>query len=117
MAIERWEVRIRHWSKECNIAAGGEAMQQRRIITLGWIRIVTGRSGDPQGRTWRKGGDQAIDPFGWRNAADEEHSLPALGRIGGKPDRIGTTVDHPRTVGRKAEFTRGIGRHGQEAIE
>ncbi len=117
LAIERWEIRIRHWPKECNIAAGGKAMQQSRIITFRWVRIVTGRSGDPQGRPWRKGFDQTIDSLGGGKAADEEHPVPPLGRIGRKPDRIGTTVDHPCTVGGKAEFTRGIGRYGQEAIE
>lgn len=74
-------------------------------------------SGYPQGCTWRKGSDQAIDPFGWGKPADEEYPSPVLSRIGSKPVGIGATVDHPCTAGRKSEFTRGIGRNGQEAIE
>ena len=117
LPIERGEVAVGHGAEKLDSPASGEALEEGRVVALGWTRIVSGRAGDAELGVVRKGGDEPIDSFVRRDAADEENAAADEIAIREEALRVGAAVDDSRPRGGGSQLGRRIGRHGEEAVE
>jgi glycosyltransferase involved in cell wall biosynthesis len=116
-AVKRREIGVGDDAEKLHVALRSESSKELRILALGRIGVVSGRSDHAQPGILREGFDQSVDALVRRQPSNEEDASARRLRIRPEASGIGASVDDPRSRCRRGELAGRICRYREEAVE
>jgi glycosyltransferase involved in cell wall biosynthesis len=116
-AVQRREIGVGDDAEELNMALSSKTSKKVRILALGRIAVVSGRSDHAQPGVLREGFDQSVDALVRRQPSNKEDASARLLRTRRESSGIGASVDDARSRRRRGKLTRRICRYREEAVE
>src|SRR5215217_3206212 len=88
-----------------------------RIITFGFVRIVSSRTYERELDSFWQGANQPVHTFVWCEPSDEQHARALIVAMRCETLGIGSAVDHASAIGWSTKELCGVLRNRKESVE